>query len=302
MDLQSYPPGMKYAAGRNARLRALISDGFLVAPGCYDCITARLIETAGFQAAYVTGSGVSMSALGAPDVGLMSFSEVLDRVKRIADFLSVPVLADVDTGYGGPLNVMRTVREMERAGVSAVQIEDQAWPKKCGHEPGRRLVAADEMVGRIKAAVDARQDRHFLIIARTDARTTEGLEQALERAMLYAEAGADVLFVESPESLEEMRRITSTLSVPTLVNIVEGGRTPVLPVKQLGELGYRIAIYPNSLTRALARAGERTLAELKRAGDLTSFSDQMMDHRELWNLFEYPAWTSLERKFGPRGD
>lgn len=301
MDRQHYPPGMKRIAGRNARLRALISQGMVVAPGCYDCITARLVETAGFQAAYVTGSGVSMSALGAPDVGLMSFSEVLDRVKRIADLVSIPILADVDTGYGGPLNVMRTVREMERAGVSAVQIEDQSWPKKCGHEPGRRLVTAEEMIDRIKAAADARDDHDFVIVARTDARTTEGLEQALERAALYAEAGADVLFVESPESLIDMRRITSTLSKPTLVNIVEGGRTPVLPVKELAGLGYRIAIFPNSLTRALARAGERTLSELARAGDLTALSDQMMDHRELWNLFEYPAWTSLEQRFGSNG-
>jgi 2-methylisocitrate lyase-like PEP mutase family enzyme len=300
--LRQYPPGMKTVFGRNTRLRALIRDGLVVAPGCYDCITARLIELAGFPAAYVTGSGISMSALGAPDVGLMSFSEVLDRVKRIADLVSIPIIADADTGYGGPLNVMRTVREMERAGVSAVQIEDQSWPKKCGHEPRRRLVTAEEMVGRIKASVDARVDRDLVIIARTDARTTEGLERALERAVLYADAGADVLFVEAPESEDDMQRITAALSKPTLVNIVEGGRTPVLPVVRLAALGYRIAIFPNSLTRALARAGEGMLSELSSKGDLKGLSDRMMNHRELWNLFDYPAWTSLEEMFDPSGN
>ena len=293
----SYPPGLRSVDGRNAKLRQSLQSDLLVAPGCYDCITARLVHTAGFQATYVTGSGISMSALGAPDVGLMSFGEVMDRVKRIADVVEIPVIADIDTGYGGPLNVIRCVREMEISGVSAVQIEDQAWPKKCGHEPDRRLVDTTEMIGRIKAAVDARRDEDFVIIARTDARTTEGLNEAIDRANAYAEAGAEVLFVESPESLDEMRRITTEISKPTLANMVEGGRTPIPPLKDLEALGYKLAIFPNSLTRTVARMGQRMLDELCNKGNLAGFSDNMVNHRELWNLFDYPAWTALEKRF-----
>ena len=179
----AYPLGLRVAAGRNAALRGAVASGkIVVAPGAFDCLTARLVERAGFGALYVTGSGVSISALGAPDVGLMSFGEILDRVKRIANSVSIPLIADADTGYGGPLNVIRTVREFERAGVSAVQIEDQTWPKKCGHEAGRQLATVDEMVGRIKAATDARIDSDLLIVARTDARSEHGLDAAIERA------------------------------------------------------------------------------------------------------------------------
>jgi 2-methylisocitrate lyase-like PEP mutase family enzyme len=232
----------------------------------------------------------------------MSFAEVLDRVRRICDVLSVPVIADADTGYGGPLNVVRTVREFERAGVSAIQIEDQAWPKKCGHEPGRKLVQTEEMAARLRAALDARLDDDLVIIARTDARTTEGIEEALGRALMYQEAGADVIFVESPESREEMRRITSRMRVPTLVNLVEGGRTPILPVATLEEIGYRIAIYPNSLTRVLGRAGQQVLRHLKAHGSTGGLEGSMMDHRELWALFEYEKWTETERRLGAPGE
>ena len=291
----SYPVGLRPAADRNHRLRGLLAGPTLVvAPGAFDCITARLIEAEGFPAVYVTGSGVSMSALGAPDVGLMSFAEVLDRVKRICDVVSIPVIADADTGYGGPLNVVRTVREFERAGVSAIQIEDQAWPKKCGHELGRRLVPPEEMVARLRAALDARLDDELVIIARTDARTTEGLDEALARALLYQEAGADVIFVESPESEEEMRRITQRMHAPTLANMVEGGRTPIVPAAKLEEIGYRIAIYPNSLTRVFGRSGQQLLGHLKAAGSTLGLESSMMDHRELWALFEYEKWTGIE--------
>jgi 2,3-dimethylmalate lyase len=295
---EEYPVGLKFVADRNAHLRESLERGLIVAPGAYDCITARLVDKAGFPAVYVTGSGISMSALGAPDVGLMSFSEVLDRVKRIADVVSIPVIADIDTGYGGPLNVIRTIREMEAAGVSAVQLEDQAWPKKCGHEPGRRLVDTQEMVGRVRAAVDARRDDGFLIIARTDARTTQGLAEAIDRASSYAEAGADVLFVESPESIEEMREITRQIEKPTMANLVEGGRTPIPPIAELAAIGYRLAIYPNSLTRTVGRMGAVMLEELRSAGSLAGFGDRMLDHGGLWDLFDYPKWTALEAKFG----
>lgn len=294
----AYPTGLRDVGGRNARLRALLAgDEIVVAPGAFDCITARLVESAGFKAMYVTGSGLSMSRLGAPDVGLVSFSEVVDQVGRIADTVAIPVVADADTGYGGPLNIIRTVREYERAGVSAIQIEDQVWPKKCGHELGRRIADVTEMSGRIKAAVDARRDDDFVVIARTDARTTEGIDAALDRAAAYAEAGADVLFVESPESEDEMRAINARLDRPTLANMVEGGRTPFLPAARLSRLGYAIAIFPNSLTRLLGRVGEDLLETLMKTGTTESWRDRMFDHRQLWDLFDYDRWLELERRF-----
>lgn len=300
---ERFPPGLRAVEGRHAGLRRSLSEGrLLVAPGCFDCLGARLVESAGFEAAYVTGSGVSMSALGAPDVGLASFSEVLDRIKRICDVLTIPVIADGDTGFGGPLNIIRTVREFERAGVSAIQIEDQDSPKRCGHELGRRLVDPGEMVGRIKAAVDARVDDAFVIVARTDARTALGLEAALERAATYREAGADVLFVESPESEAEMARICETFAgTPTLANMVEGGRTPFLPAGRLESLGYRLAIFPNSLTRVFARTGLELMNELRRSGTTEAFAGRMYDHRALWSLFDYDTWLALEGRYGERG-
>jgi 2-methylisocitrate lyase-like PEP mutase family enzyme len=294
-----FPAGMMSVQGRTQRLRRLLAaPEIVVAPGSFDCITARLVETAGFPAVYVTGSGVSMSALGAPDVGLMSFGEILDRVERIADVVSIPVIADADTGYGGPLNIMRTVRAFERAGVSALQIEDQAWPKKCGHEPGREVVPIAEMTGRIKAAVDARTD-DIVIVARTDARSNEGLDAAIERAQRYGEAGADVLFVESPESEAELETINRLLDKPTLANMVEGGRTPVLPYPQLQELGFGIAIFPNSLTRLLGRTGAALMSELMRTGTTSGMAHSMLDHNGLWDLFDNKRWRALEDRYGP---
>ncbi|MBX9697823.1 MAG: isocitrate lyase/phosphoenolpyruvate mutase family protein, partial [Acetobacteraceae bacterium] len=254
---------------------------------------------------YVTGSGVSMSALGAPDVGMLSFAEVLDRVKRIADCVAVPVIADADTGYGGPLNVMRTVREMERAGVSGIQIEDQAWPKRCGHEPGRRLVAIAEMVGRIRAACDARLDADTVIVARTDARASEGLPAAIDRAAAYAEAGADVLFLESPQSEPEMRAACAALAgtAPMLANMVEGGRTPVLPAAELAALGYRLAIWPNALTRIMARQGAVLLERLLAEGTTAGLAGSMLDHGGLWALFEHERWYAVEARYaGPQAN
>lgn len=292
------PAGLDPVPGRNRRLRqALDGKDIVVAPGVFDCITAKLVDSVGFPAAYISGSGLSMSHLGIPDLGVVSFGEILERVKRIADLVSVPVIADADTGYGGPLNVIRTVKEFERAGVSAIQIEDQAWPKKCGHEPGRKIAPAAEMVARLKAAVDARTDPDFLIIARTDARSTLGLGAAIERANLYREAGADVLFVESPESEAELEQVAREVSGPVLANMVEGGRTPILPYPRLAEIGYRIAIFPNSLTRLLGRMGLLLLEELKASGTTAAMAGQMMGHRELWDLFESGLWVGLEQRF-----
>ena len=297
-DRTTMPVTLRPKPGRNARLRAGIeAEKLLVAPGCYDCITGRLVERAGFEAAYVTGSGVSLSALGAPDVGLMSFHEIMDRVKRIADSIEIPLIADVDTGYGGALNIARTVVEMERAGVSAIQLEDQAWPKRCGHEPDRKLVSAEEMCARLAAAVDARQDEDFVIVARTDALSDCGVEAAIERGQMYVEHGADVVFVESPENPEQMTLVTRSISAPTLANMVEGGRTPMLPAHQLEDMGFALAIFPNALTRLFAKAGAELMACLHRDGQTTAMSDRMLNHTELWNLFDNPVWVAKERTF-----
>jgi len=274
ISADSYPTGLGRVTGRSA----------------------RLVARAGFHAAYVTGSGVSMSVIGAPDMGALSSAELIERAQRIADSVEIPVICDIDTGFGGPINVIRTIRDLESAGVSAVQIEDQVWPKICGHEPGCKLVSAQEMTSRIKAAADARHDSDFLIIARTDARTDQGLDAALDRAATYADAGADILFVESPESCDEMQTINTRLTTPTMANIVDGGRTPLLPAADLETLGYRLAIYPNSLTRLIGHMGE-LLSTLQSTGTTDGMRNRMLDHRALWDRFDYPEWTALEDRF-----
>ena len=295
------PERFKSRSSRPAALRKLLhARQFFIAPGAYDCITARLVETSGFPAGYVTGSGVSLSMLGAPDVGLVSYAEVRERIAAIADATNLPLIADIDTGYGGPLNVMRTVKDLEHAGVAALQIEDQAWPKKCGHEPGKRLVDTVEMAGRLGAALDARNDADLVIIARTDAIAVEGLEAAIDRAHAYAAAGADVIFVEAPPTRDAMKRVAREIRAPLLANMVEGGKTPLLPRDELAALGYAFAIYPNALTRLFARAGLDMLASLAATGGTTAWRERMMSHDELWALFESPAWYALERRFsGP---
>lgn len=296
--ISTYPRGLSIATGRNRRFReALGREEIIVAPGAFDCITARLVEKAGFPAVYVTGSGVSLSALGAPDVGVMSYGEIYDRVRRIADSVSIPVIADCDTGYGGPLNVIRAVRELERAGVTALQIEDQAWPKKCGHEPGRKLASVEEMVGRIKAATDARLDQDVVIIARTDARSDSGMDAALDRANRYAEAGADLIFLESPESEEELARLAREVKAPVLANMVEGGRTPITPASRLQELGFNLAIYPNAVTRTITYACQEMLENLKAHGTTNASKEKMLTHRELWDLFDNENWIATEKRF-----
>jgi 2-methylisocitrate lyase-like PEP mutase family enzyme len=294
----AYPTGLKDTPTRHRALRRRMeAPGIVVAPGAYDCITARLVEVSGFDACYITGSGVSMSALGAPDMGALSFGEILDRVRRICDSVSIPVIADADTGYGGPLNVIRTMREFERAGVSAVQLEDQEWPKKCGHEPGRKVASSQEMEQRIRAAADARVDQDVMIVARTDAIASEGFEAALERAARYREAGADILFVEAPPSEADLAQVPKRLGAPCLANMVEGGRTPVLPLPKLEQLGFKLAIYPNSLTRLFARVGQDLLGSLKTTGNTAAMANQMLDHGQLWSLFENERWQALEKRF-----
>jgi 2,3-dimethylmalate lyase len=256
--------------------KAIAGKELVVAPGAHDALTARVIEKCGFPAVYMTGYGQSASHLGRPDIGLMSMSEMVSRARNIAAVVGIPVIADADTGFGNAINVIRTVREYEAANVAAIQLEDQVLPKRCGHMLGREVIPVKEMVGKIKAAVATRSDPDFLIIARTDARTIHGIDAALDRARAYEDAGADILFVESPESIEEMEKINTTLTKPTLANMVEGGRTPLLANTVLRDLGYSIVIYPTASIFVMAQAMMQLMMHLKENGTTSGMADRMI--------------------------
>ena len=250
---------------RRAQLRAKIKKGELViAPGVFEMISAKVADRMGFDALYMTGYGTVASYLGLPDAGIATYSDMVNRVTQFASITATPMICDGDTGYGGLLNVEHSVRGYEAAGACAMQIEDQEFPKKCGHMLGRRVIAREEMAAKIRVASQSREDRNFLVIARTDARTELGLDEALRRAETYLRAGADMLFIESPESIEEMRRIGAAFDVPLVANMVEGGRTPVLSGDELENLGYRLAIFPALGFLAAGAAMERVFTCLKR--------------------------------------
>jgi methylisocitrate lyase len=282
---------------RSKELRKLLKGKkLLVAPGAFDGLSARLVERAGFPLVYVTGGGIARS-MGYPDMGLLTMSEVLSRVKNIVDVTSVPVIADADTGYGNAINVTRTVREFESVGVAGIHLEDQVTPKKCGHYEGKLLVTEEEMVKKIEAATESRADSNFVIIARTDARAVEGLERAIQRGKRYLEAGADMLFIEAPQSIEEIRTIAESLSVPLLINMFKGGKTPLVPMDQLQQWGYRVAIVPSPLQLAAVHAMKKLLAGLKAHGSLEPFSGEMITFRERDEIVDLEKYQELERKF-----
>ena len=280
--------------------RALLERRFVVAPGVFDMISAKVADGMGFAALYATGFGTVASHLGLPDAGLATYTDMLARVRTFAGGCRTPIIADADTGYGGLLNVRHTVAGYEAAGVAGIQLEDQETPKKCGHTPGRRVIPAEEMVLKVRVAAETRRDPDFLIVARTDARTTHGLGEAIRRGRLYAEAGADVVFIESPESEAEMAEIGRSIDKPLLANMVEGGRTPILPAERLASLGYAIAIYPAVGFLAAAAALERAYAHLKAHGDSTGLPPQesygfgriceLMGFPEVWDFEK--RWSS----------
>jgi 2-methylisocitrate lyase-like PEP mutase family enzyme len=261
----------------------LAAPGSILAPGAFDALSALLIEQAGFEAVYVSGAAVAYTQLGRPDIGLVSSSQVLDVVMRIRDRVALPLIVDVDTGFGNALNVQQTVRLFERAGANALQIEDQKSPKRCGHLQGKELTSPAEMIGKVRAALDARQSDHTLIIARTDAIAVEGFEAALDRANAYREAGADVLFIEAPQSIEQMRRICEAFAAdtPLLANMVEGGRTPLQTREQLETLGFRLVITPGAMVRAITFAAQEFLRLLKANGATALSRDRMLDFAQI---------------------
>ena len=283
------------------RLRELLAGPEpIVAPGAYDALSARLIAQAGFQAVYMTGFGTAASALGQPDVGLLTMSEMVSRAAALAAVAgNVPLIADADTGYGNPINVGRTIREYERAGVAALHIEDQVWPKKCGHMEGKQVIPMQEMMQKIHAAVEARQDPDFVIIARTDANAVNGFEDALQRGQAYREAGADVIFIEAPRSLTELRSITQTFpDVPLLFNWAESGKTPSLSLAEIRTLGFKLIIFPFSLLFAATYSMLKLLEVLKQGETSTPFASQMVTFSEFTNLIGLPEIQALERHYG----
>jgi len=280
------------------KLRSLIEarNGVLV-PGAFNAMSARLIADLGFQAIYVTGAGVTNMHMGLPDQGFMGLHEIADHTARIRDAVDVPLLVDADTGFGNALNVRHTVRVLERAGADCIQLEDQVAPKRCGHFSGKEVISTDEAVSKIKAAVDARTDQDFLIMARTDAAATLGFEAAIERAQKFAEAGADILFVEAVTQAEEVRALTKRLDKPQLMNMVIGGRTPIFNADQLGEMGFSIVLYANAALQGAVNGMQKTLTVLRDQKEVQESSGLVATFSERQRLVGKPEWDALEKKY-----
>jgi 2-methylisocitrate lyase-like PEP mutase family enzyme len=275
------------ANGLAARLKGAERErGIVVAPGVYDALSASIAAGAGFDTLYLSGAAIAYCRLGRPDIGLVSSTEVAETIALVRDRVDCSLIVDADTGYGNALNVQRTVRLFERAGASAIQLEDQVFPKRCGHLTGKAVIPAAEMVGKIKAAVDARQSRETLIVGRSDAAAVEDLGRAIERGRLYAEAGADVLFIEAPRTRDDLAKVAKELgrTAPLLANMVEGGNTPLLTKDELAGIGFRLVIFPGGIVRALARTARDYYANLKAHGTNVAFQDRMFDFQELNDL------------------
>jgi len=281
-------------------LSALINDkSILIAPGVYDALSTTIAEKAGAKCLYLSGASIAYTRFASPDIGLVTMSEVNDTLSLITDKTELPVIVDADNGFGNALNMQRTMRVFERSGASALQIEDQSFPKRCGHLAGKSLISKDEMMGKIKAAVDARQNEETLIIARTDARSVEGLDQAFERAESYIQAGADVLFIEAPETIEEMQAITSRFSdrIPLLANMVEGGKTPVKNASVLEAMGFAIVIFPGGLVRAISHHMQAYFSNLLAEGSNAKFTDHMHDFKGLNDIIGTDDMLELGKRY-----
>jgi methylisocitrate lyase len=289
---------MTFFPSPGAVLRKILQEPeILIAPGAHNAFTARIIEQTGFRAVYLTGSGASMDLLGMPDLGFLTMTEMVAHAGNIVQATRLPVIADADTGYGNALNVMRTIREYERTGVAGVHIEDQVAPKRCGHFAGKEVISREEMIGKIEAALDARRDPDFLIIARTDARAVLGLEEAIERGKAYRQAGADMIFVDAPESVEELRVISRSIPGPLMVNLSEGGKTPLISARELQEMGYHLVIYPRSAAGAAAKAIQELLAALKKEGTTKNFLDRIVSFEGRNRITGLAHYQELEKKY-----
>jgi len=281
-----------------AALRALIGRPPLVLPGCADALTARIAERAGFEAVYATGAGIANAQLGRPDVGLTTMTEVLDQVARMVDAVEVPVVADIDTGFGNAINARRAVRAFERAGVAGIQIEDQVFPKRCGHFDRTDVVPLDEFLGKLRAVLDARADPSLVVVARTDVLASEGVGAAVERANRFVDVGADVVFVEAPPDPETLAVLPARVPAPLVANMVEGGRTPLLSAAELAALGYAVVLFANTALRVAARAVRDALTELRRTGDARPLMDRMLSWEERQALVGLDEIEALDARYG----
>jgi 2-methylisocitrate lyase-like PEP mutase family enzyme len=278
-------------------LRQLLAGNeILVAPGAYDGLSARLVARAGFPVVYATGGGIARS-MGYPDLGLLGMNEVVDRLAMIVEQAGLPVIGDADTGYGNALNTRRAIREFERAGVAALHLEDQVFPKRCGHYDDKAVVPVAEMTQKLRAARDAATDPDLVLIARTDALAVEGLDRAIERGQAYAEAGADVIFVEAPESEADIETIARRVPAPKLINMFQGGKTPLVPLERLRALGYRIVIIPSDLQRAAIRAMEQVLDAIRRDGSSAAVADRMASFKERESIVGTDGYLALDRRY-----
>lgn len=277
----------------------MVSRDILLAPGIYDALSGLIAEQAGARAVYLSGASIAYTRFGRSDVGLVSASEVHDTLAAVTDRIQIPVIVDADTGFGNALNVQRTIRNFERAGAAAIQIEDQSFPKRCGHLDGKTLISKDEMVGKIKASIDARKETNTLIIARTDARGVEGLSEAIDRAQAYQEAGADILFIEAPHSIDEMKLIRKSFGedIPLLANMVEGGKTPIKTANDLKSLGFNIVIFPGGAVRAATFQLQQYYAGLIENGSTLEFSDSMHNFDSLNSVIGTPELLKLGKKY-----
>jgi methylisocitrate lyase len=272
---------------KSAHLRKLIAKDAVLMPGVPNAAMARQVERAGFDAVYISGAGMANATAGVPDIGLLTLTEVARLAGYIASAVTIPAIVDADTGFGGAENVARTIQELERAGLAGCHIEDQEFPKRCGHLTGKSIVDVDEMVGKIKAAVAARRDPDFMIIARTDARAVEDFDRAVDRAGRYLEAGADAIFPEALQSADEFRDFAKEIDLPLLANMTEFGKSPLLSFKELSDFGYRIVIFPQSAFRVAMKASEQFLRALKKAGTQSDWLEKMQTRQELYDLLDY---------------
>ena len=272
----------------------------LVFPGVYDAITARIAQKAGFEAMFQTGYGTSATLLGMPDYGFIGSTETIENARRICKAVSVPVIVDADTGYGNPLSVWKIVNELEAIGAAGIFLEDQKWPKRCGHMAGKEVIAKEEYAEKLRAALDARKSKEFIIVARTDARATEGLDSAIERGLLYKEIGADAIFVEAPKSIDEMKKIGKSIKAPLVANMIEGGATPMLSSQQLHKMGFNLILYPLSVLYANTFATLQILQELKKAGTTDRLRKHLVNFNQFNDIVELSKFRKMENKYATK--
>ena len=283
-------------------IRKLVYDKSkpLVFPGVYDAITARIAQKAGFEAIFQTGYGTSAALLGMPDYGFIGSTETIENARRICKAVSVPVIVDADTGYGNPLSVWKIVNELEAIGAAGIFLEDQKWPKRCGHMAGKEVIAKEEYAEKLRAALDARRSKEFVIVARTDARATEGLDSAIERGLLYKEIGADAIFVEAPKSIDEMKKIGKSIKAPLVANMIEGGATPVLSSQQLHKMGFNLILYPLSVLYANTFATLQILQELKKVGTTARLRKNLVNFNQFNDIVELSKFRKMENKYATK--